>query len=570
MNRKSITLMGLLGIAVSSTAQPLPHSQPHGAGKLTMAEFVKRAKADQPQKAALQATAKPYKNAPWKNPPTEQPITEQPEGTLYKNMYRSSEGIYDWGGGMYSYQTIEGMASDFVINESTNEVFLKNPFSTMATDTWIKGQKANGDTLEFKFPQYITRIELAGYGSDYYACRLVLDTVKTDYGTEYVTYVPATDNQTVKFTWRNDSLVKIGNDLLGMATAEGAFAGYGDNVTVMHPVKEPQYRPATPGNAEGYALYFPLNDGQTDVRVVKGVTEGDDIYMQGLDETIPEAWVKGTIADNKVEFPAMQYFGVDSSLALPIHKFFAPIDTVKLVDPITGYSRDSVFIAEKLVFDYDADTRTLKSDKGFAPILGDKAIDFVVQYHSMTFEPWTEVAATPTTPTITSFDYSEQDQWGELYFEVAKKSTEGNVIDDTKMWLNFFVDDDIYVFDPYAYEGILNEEATDVPLLYSDMYYFEAYGRVHRTSLYLSDGSFERIGVQVIYEGGGETRKSDIAYYDHIPQGIASKTKSNGQPVAVSYVGPDGRLLSKPIKGLNIMRTTHSDGTVSTTKVILR
>lgn len=577
--KKTITLTGMMFLALTAVALTAVAGTPESpvlrpVTNHSFSEMLKDMQRGNNKATALKATSvsgvrkAPGKAAPWSQDdlPTEG-ITEQPQGTLYKNMYRTAGAIYDWGGGMYEYQKIDGMAFDFVINDETGEAFIKNPLSSMLTDTWIKGQKAVGDTLEFKFPQYATRIELGGFGDDYYVCRLKLDTVETDWGTKYTAFVPDMDSQTIQYVWRNDSLIKVGDAIMGMATSDGTFAGYGDIVQTNHPVKEARYVPEHPENAGGYAMFFPLQDEQTDVRVVKGTTEGSAVYLQGLDEMLPDAWVKGTLSDGKVSFPAMQYFGVDSSLALPLHKFFAPVATVSVPDAETGGTRDSMVIAPSLDFDYDASTGIFSSEKGFVVNFGTKAIDYLVHYLSESFEPWTEKAATPSNPVITGFNtYEDDEDWGDLTFDVDKESVDGDVLDDTKMWLNFYADGKLYVFTPENYEDIIYEDVTDVPLLYSDGAYFITNGAHHTVSFKRSD--FKKIGVQVIYYGNNEKRTSDIVYYES--QGIDALSQNGAAVSAVTYTSLDGRRIAAPSRGLCIKHVTYTDGTSRTSKVLVR
>ena len=67
---------------------------------------------------------------------------------------------------------------------------------------------------------------------------------------------------------------------------------------------------------DGYALEFESN---ANVAVV-----GDDVYMQGLNPEVPEAWVKGTKnAAGEIVFPTGQNFGVDETKDLDGNVFYS-------------------------------------------------------------------------------------------------------------------------------------------------------------------------------------------------------------------------------------------------------
>lgn len=81
-------------------------------------------------------------------------ITKQPEGTLHDNLYGYGEGFMVYYGFVTS-SVPDGTITRFV-EGNNGEVYLQNAVCTMSPNTWIKGQKTEGDTIQFNFPQNIT------------------------------------------------------------------------------------------------------------------------------------------------------------------------------------------------------------------------------------------------------------------------------------------------------------------------------------------------------------------------------------------------------------------------------
>ena len=81
----------------------------------------------------------------------------------------------------------------------------------------------------------------------------------------------------------------------------------------------------------------------------------------------------------------------------------------------------------------------------------------------------------------------------------------------------------------------------------------------------------KNVGIQTIYRGGGEERRSHIVYYD-LSTGQIVKVDPNGDPAAIqstannadaeriSYFDAAGRQVSDKTKGLVIKRITTADG----------
>ncbi len=60
---------------------------------------------------------------------------------------------------------------------------------------------------------------------------------------------------------------------------------------------------------EDYTLTYTDYYGKPSSGVVKIGFDGNDVYVQGFNSYLPEAWIKGVLADGVVTFAGDQYYG---------------------------------------------------------------------------------------------------------------------------------------------------------------------------------------------------------------------------------------------------------------------
>ena len=93
----------------------------------------------------------------------------------------------------------DGTARDMVIADD-GTFYIQNPMTFFPTNSWLKGHKTVGDTIAVELPQLIFINDL---DVKYYATRMNFEVVDGNNQ-----YVKDEKSQTVKFIWRNDSLIK--------------------------------------------------------------------------------------------------------------------------------------------------------------------------------------------------------------------------------------------------------------------------------------------------------------------------------------------------------------------------
>lgn len=498
-------------------------------------------------------------------------INAQPEGKLHANFYFSGESFVNMMG--YEAQLpFDGIWGKIVEAPDNKTIYINNPIGAYYSDAWIKGERTTDDTIEVKLPQQFVHEEYDGMSNDAWLYKLVPVKVEQD-GETYTTFKPDSTSQTVKYVWRNDSIVLVNttqdSKLLGMCTEAGEWYGYGDYIQQYTVFDQQPVAPKDETKATQMSITY-YDSGQRYGRVKKVVREGNDIYIAGLNENIPSGWAKGTISGNKATFSGHQYMGLDSVTAS--YAFFEPVSHNMVWDSEIGDSIENLTLADAITFDYDADKGTLSTDSTFVANQGYKMFNQVFTYDGATLEPWTEKAATPLAvdaSTMSYMPFSEEYGYGLLAFAPSEFDADGYILDANKLYYSIYLDDDVLTIDPDEYK-LFPYETTEIPFTYSDMLDFVNYAGLWQVYTFVT--GIDRIGVQMIYKGGGEVRKSAITYIsatDEDPSAV-SNVAQTGKVAGVTYTDLSGRRVSRPDKGLFIQTTRLADGTITTSKRLFK
>jgi hypothetical protein len=183
--------------------------------------------------------------------------------------------------------------------------------------------------------------------------------------------------------------------------------------------------------------------------------------------------------------------------------------------------------------------------------------------------------ATPKNPVIEGFvDYSEYSDEGAeyvFYFDVFKTTTDGDLLDSSKVFYNVFVDGEPYTFYSDMYD--VEEDITDIPFGYSTDYDIYNYDGTTFVELYC-DG-FDTVGVQTIYRPEeGKEIKSDLIEInintgEEFTNGVTGVNNIAVDKAVKSEVYYDltGRRVVNPENGLFIKKVTFNDNTVKVSKI---
>ena len=236
-----------------------------------------------------------------------------------------------------------------------------------------------------------------------------------------------------------------------------------------------------------------------ETRVVVGF-DGNTVYAQGLCPYLPDAWVKGKISGTTVTFRTGQYLGIYYSFA---GNYQYPMY-------LLGYDGSSI---EDITFELGEANATLTMTSPDY-ILINATRNTVDSYNNIAGAVLTlipDVAATPAQPEI--YDASLTGGYPNIKYDIPIEDEDGNPLIRSKLTYQVYVDINQVVSPLTLTTGVyeeLEEDMTEIP------YGFTDHWDIYNDKLYLYQDDFtgwRRIGIQSIYRGGGEEKRSEIDWY---------------------------------------------------------
>lgn len=484
-------------------------------------------------------------------------ITEAPAGkTVCYN--KTCEGYFPALYWIIPYT--EDCGAGYITFTDDNEVYFKDIILNAQAGTYVKGSLSDG-VISMDMGQCIEFYDDYGYGLQLAA--FTLD--EENY--------PVVDEtiEKVTFTVADDGTITLSpGTIIGLVyTDNGAWSGYADfsqsyTVFTEKPLSKPE------GMAtEKWALLTPNKYGH----VIEVGFEGDDIYIGGISEDMPEGWIKGSVSGDDVIVEGHQYLGV-----------YAGTHNYLMIGEygLDEYGEETTVLTEEpILFKYDAEAKTITPGDERMLLVNSSLSEvyFLERYEQATmyylgeFKP--AVPANPENPFTAGYDpYSGL---GEFEFTLPLVDTEGKLLDAGSYTYNIYVDNELFTLYPDEYTGIVDtyDELTDIPYNYTDSWDITVDGSYHGLYYYME--GFETLGVQAIYTVNGVTNKSALVNYnietgetnEIDPAGISAITASK-EVTGVEYYDLTGRKLDNPTTGLVIKRTTYSDGSVKSIKRVIR
>ena len=422
-------------------------------------------------------------------------ITDRPEGEM-KTYQRSGGAMYNYWGYLFTtYQ--DGAAMQMVFAQDGKTVYLQDPISQAVAGSWVRAELSDdGKTLTMPLNQFIIFYPDYGYG---------LMTAWVDVTTDEngnVSAVPNLDITEATFTIGEDGTISLNGSSgdvenfqcsgLGLIYDDDlSWAAYADWESVYTPFDATPVALPDGAELEDFSMSYVDNNGNAGGKMVKVAMMDNDVYVQGMSSAVPQGVMKGTVAGDQVTFACDQYLGVGNSLFLTM----------------MGINADNEPL-ENLVFDYNAETRTMTASDVLAITAGVNVQEY---YGEPVIAPYFDHAATPANPEVVDFvDGGELGGYNYGSFNVPTVDTEGNFINPDDLYYRIYFDDDeLFTFGPDEYPE-LTDFMSDVPYNFTDGYDFGVGG----ATIYFYETGFQRVGIQSVFRGGGEEHVSDIVYMD--------------------------------------------------------
>jgi hypothetical protein len=416
------------------------------------------------------------------------------------------------------------------IYEADNgDVYIYEPVYYLSTDSWIKATKGEGDTLVVNLPQVIDSIyyeagELGFNSPDstiyYYVDRLVPTQV-----TEGYTYAPS-QNHSIKFTYKDGDLKQVPNadgtcDLLGVVDPTGTWAGCGDFFIERNTQRD--VATTIPADAEpvDYKMSACKDDDYPDETTVTLYHKGNDVYMK-LDNDYISGCAKGTIKDNRLVFEP-QYVGKSDDGRN--YLYFMPATVTQELDDDWGMVTNNYNLKsdKKLEFEISNDGNTFSADSGYVVNCGWEKYDSEYEYPRLVNITLDKVVETPATPAAPEIIYAptwnDAKNEGSFTFYDSAEGENYEYLNPNKLFYEVYINDKEkpFTFTAAQYPSDFTENVTDVPFTHSSPKLF-ASGNTRDIKFY--DHDWKAIGVQMIYRGAGEERRSEIVWTYNTTAGI--------------------------------------------------
>ncbi len=492
----------------------------------------------------------------------EEPIMDAPEGTLHDNMYATSFA-YGLGWGDIYIQDVNGGIGK-VVEGTDGNLYIYNPISQgyiwFSILPWIKAEPTGDGKFVAKLPQ----LYIIDVGDPYYAYCMHYD---EDEG------MPVVEEQgEIEFTWENGVLTQLGDKFIGLCDATADWFYMADQHIVYAPqADEPIIMHDDEYYIQSYTMTYlsdPTDLTKTRQRFVDIIIDGEDIYMGDLNDNNYDAFIKGKLVDGKATFPTGQYLGPDPYYNGHIYVLTgdAYVDSETYSSPVFNYT-----LNDEIVFTVDEEAHNIVAEWPAAMItnVGPNTLSIINDYVAPGLVAFDEVPATPADPIFTVEDITVNVTTGftVLHFTIPTVDTDGNRLNENKLYYNIFLDDKVFTFDPQDYIG-LSSPMTDVPYKFEDNINFDIYMSGNgRHTVYLYTTGYKTVGIQSFYTAGGEVNRSQVVSVNNpTPTGI-NEVAAGKQVANVRYFNMAGQEMAQP-DGMTLVVTTYSDGTTATTKVV--
>lgn len=356
-----------------SRSKSARHRLPEAMGKKQAeGKFVSKLNSSRTvERVAVNHEAKRVAKAPRKNieelevETDENGIITSVTGAEPKYFKRSGMAYYPYNQALYSAD--QNGCAELMFSPDGTEVYIKDIISLYQAGTWVKGTiegntitVATGQPLLFN-NRYETTVSLhwcsyvEGVGFNKEATESITFTVDDD----VITLEGSNENLFIGVFWDDDN----------------QFVGYGDSETVwtydatyIPPVVLPDG--VTPETWFISGKY--VDDEYNEIpftRIGQVAISGNDIYVSGISEYLPSAWIKGTISGNTVTFAKMQYLGILSTQSADYDLY------------MTSGDEDGNIL--DIVMTYDAETKTLTSTSEILVSVSNEEILFAEWYTTM-------------------------------------------------------------------------------------------------------------------------------------------------------------------------------------------
>lgn len=488
-----------------------------------------------------------------------------------KTLARSGKATYAYWGQLMQLK-YNNQISELVIGDN-GEVYMKNPISQYATDSYIKGTQ-EGNKILFELPQAITSM---GYGGE----TIYMLVSMLQYSEEKDFYYPCNTDEAAAL-----GLPEIKNEFTVTVNEDGSYTMDIDEEKTLIPGMIYSDNLAWTGYSEMASEWKEFTDtlnpgpGENatvdDVSVLYGnmghyakiAFDGDDVFVKGIFPAQPDSWIQGKRDGDKISFPSGQYVGEDTEYEC--YTYFVGSTFEELWDDYYEEYYNYYYLTDALTFDFDEATMTLTSGEKVAMLYNTsgKEITYLQAFVSPKIEKQpADINPTPQTPY--GLEYHDEDlalfgySW--IMFDLPVLNVDGKLLNTNDLYYKVYVDGEEFEFAVDEYYGLDNNMVL-IPYSFTDEYDILVDGTYHEIYFYFEGA--DEVGVQLCNVKDGEiVGASDIVTTS--TTGVNGISDGNSKRIAsTTYYNMNGQEVSNPAEGVFVKTVKYEDGSIKSFKAI--
>lgn len=490
-----------------------------------------------------------------------------------KEYTRAGEGFYTAFSGAILIKNLDRLAATVIENEE-GEIYFSHPFVSLRTDCYLKGEW-EGDRIKMTFPQVAYVSSPDKMQSLYVMEYTGLDGEKPTYKVSDIQtlYMNVNEEGVISLELPDYSLdQEYPLQILGLCGEDKEWDGFGEYQMSYIPFKDKRITPPVGLETEEWSFIYKENGYNESGSFVKvGFSNDNKIYVQGISQIFPEAWIEGRVEGNNVIFESAQYVGSDNIQFYHCYFFGGKIEMVYNPD-WEEYYPDGV-IAQSLTLKLDGERKEMRGADDECIIINTnkETTMSIEQFWYVSFNHQSsDISLTPQEPNNLYYSPDFGMDYCSLSFNIPIFNINNELLHTSNLYYSIYIDGELMTFYPDEYQD-LDKEITILPFDFNCGYDIQSYGAYHNVNFFAQD--ITTIGVQSVYiDEKGNQYKSAIITYDvesgEITSGI-SHVVANDKAATIKYYDLNGREITRPDKGVYIQRAINPDGTFTTKKIFI-
>lgn len=483
-------------------------------------------------------------------------VTTLPDGIKAELYARDATLTRKWGTDATKQEWETGIAAEIAMSADGKTCYIKNAVGNF-TDGYLVGQR-NGDEITFTFPQTIISGE-----NEYTVAKLIRNTEPDSKNL----YIPDPQEQTISFRYSEGRISEVSEGaMIGMLTASMNWTGKNLSDIVYKKVDTTETTP--PEGLERFNIALSYGGDRSSkqeypiYRLLSGCQDNEYLYIQGIDSSLGDKWMKVKIDGKKASVSNGQYLGVYNERVL---YFCTVLDSPEWNQGYQSWDHE-YSIVDGFEMEYDASRKTFRTidpNNAFCVNAGDETYNYGNVYLNtkLTEQPL-EISLKPQAPFMDEdVHYFMNGTEPELVFQLLPLNENGQLLSTSRLGYQVYQNDKLYVFDGYEYWLDDEEDITFIPWLFQSAF---VYSTDNGAQFITFQQSFiQGITIRAVYrDTDGKEYLSDPL--DPLNPGSSVATVESDKEIArVMWYSLDGRIINTDVQGIVIKCVEYTDGSRS-------